>query len=69
MSQGVSCASGGAFESADGACGFASDAAGATDAADVTGVVGAGKNSSMMYSTHYKSMYLLEEIIDNLQMR
>lgn len=48
---------------------FTWDAAGATDVANVIGVVSASKNLFMMYSIYYKGMYLLKGLIINLQIR
>lgn len=59
------------YESANiayGICEFAYNAISITNAVDITDLAGTGKNLSMIYSIHYKSMYLLEEIIINLQM-
>lgn len=67
--QGISVAFNSTCKSIYNAYRFTWDVAGVTDVAIVIGVVGASKNLSMMYSIYYKGIYLLEDLIINLQIR
>lgn len=50
-------------------CGFVCNTICITNADNITDIADIGKNLFIMYNTYYKNIYLLEEIIINLQMR